>query len=395
MALLQGEKSGAFINPNRNPMKEMVFMRKPLYILGTILCAALIVGTLSLGFFHFNQAKASSLCTPTGYTQNGVNLTAALIVSGLNKNVTGTVYATGCNIGIYYSPGSSGTIQNADVSGATYYGILNNGGSVIVNLTRVHDIGDNPLDGLQQGIGIDWAEGSSAKGTISNDLVWNYQKDAIFAGGSGTQASISHNTIIGQGPIGYIAQNGIEFDDGAKGTISNNFVTGNAYTGSGLVDATGILVSGGSCFGAPLVTGTTISSNILVGNDVGILTFNVDNNCQPVTTPTKLHLKNNIISNDGVNNTSGHGVAGQGYQAGISDTGDGDTITSNNLCGTGYTAVVTPPPFLTFIDLSFTNSPVATGNISCLDGSAITPSILAIAQHAHMHAPLHPSRAVK
>lgn len=369
-------------------------MRKPLYILGTILSAGLIVSALCLGFFHFNQAKASSLCTPTGYIVNGNNLTAALIESGLNKNVTGTVYATGCNIGIYYSHGSTGTVQNAEISGASYYGILNNGGNVIVNLTRIHDIGDNPLDGLQQGIGIEWVEGSSAKGTITNDLLWNYQKDGIFVGGSGTQATISRNTVIGQGPVGYIAQNGIEFDDGATGSIANNFVTGNSYTGSGLVDATGILVSGGSCFGTPLVVGLSVTGNILVGNDVGILTFNVDNNCQPVTTPTKLHIRKNIVTNDGVNNTSGHGVTGQGYQAGISDTGDGDTIASNNICGTGYTAV-TPPPFLTFIDLSFTNSPIASGNISCLDGSAITPSIVAMTQHVHMHAPLHPSRAIK
>lgn len=55
-------------------------------------------------------------CTPTGFYQDGINLTAKQI----GGNVTGTLDATSCNIGVYYGPGTSGTVSGT-ISGANYY----------------------------------------------------------------------------------------------------------------------------------------------------------------------------------------------------------------------------------------------------------------------------------
>ena len=49
-----------------------------------------------------------------------------------------------------------------------------------------------------------------------------------------------------------------------------------------------------------------------------------------------------------------------GYQAGVSDEGYADQITLNAICGVAYTPV-TPPPYLSQIDIAATN-PVVNGN---------------------------------
>ena len=81
-------------------------------------------------------------------------------------------------------------------------------------------------------------------------------------------------------------------------------------------------------------------------------------------------MNKNDSSNNAVNNTSGWGIVGQGYQAGITDQGNGDTITKNTVCGIGYTPV-TPPPYLYFIDTTATNNVTLKKNktrTSCGDG---------------------------
>src|SRR5262245_42921183 len=68
-------------------------------------------------------ATRAAVCTPTGFVRDSMNLTAALV--NPVGTVTGTVDATGCNIGIYYSA-STGNVNNADVFGANYFGIVVN-----------------------------------------------------------------------------------------------------------------------------------------------------------------------------------------------------------------------------------------------------------------------------
>ena len=361
-------------------------MRKVLYSIGVLIPVALIVSVLSIGFVHVNSAKASPnvSCTATGFFRDSINLTAAVIATN-NANVTGTVNAAGCNIGVYFGSGLAGTVT-AQIFGANYFGVVNDGGNVTINKSQIHDIGENPLNGDQHGVAIYFAFNSLAKGKITNNLIWNYQKGGIVVNGVGSSATVTNNIVIGQGAVNYIAQNGIQIGYGAKATVSNNVVTGNSYTGSGLTASGGIIVVGGSCYGGALTIGTKINGNTVIGNDVGIWLSNLDGtSCIPTLTPTKVVVNKNISTNDAVNNTSGGGSVGVGYQAGVADQGDLDQITTNSICGLGYTPV-TPPPYLYFIDTTVTNSPVVSGNTSCLDGSPISVASASVT-HAKKHVP--------
>jgi hypothetical protein len=161
-------------------------------------------------------------------------------------------------------------------------------------------------------------------------------------------------------------------------------VTGNSYSGSNLAASGGILIYGGSCYGNALTVGVKVTSNVVIGNDVGIYLSNLDgSDCIPTLTPTNIVATKNIITNDAVNNTTGFSSSA-GYQAGISDQGDGDSMTNNSICGLGYTPV-TPPPYLYFIDTTNTNNPTVSGNTSCLDGSTTSSLSVKTASHADKH----------
>jgi hypothetical protein len=338
--------------------------------------------------------RALAACTQTGFVRDNINLTAALINPA--GTVSGDVDATGCNIGIYYGavapppppgpggPGGPGPgsemVNMASVHGANYYGIVNNGANVTIQNSTVYDIGETPLNGDQHGVGIYFAFGTKATGNITGNVLWNYQKGGIVVN-SLPKVNISNNTVIGQGPVSYIAQNGIQLGYGGEGTISNNLIVGNSYTGAGQTDSAGILYFGGACNGAgtPNSINSTISGNTLVGNDIGIYMSDLDANCNLISTPTNNKALNNIIRDNAVNNTTGDG-AGAGYQAGILDNGDQDTIQGNSICGIGYTPVATPPPFLFAIDTTFTNNPILKNNTTCsasgpVTADAATPAI--------------------
>jgi hypothetical protein len=96
-----------------------------------------------------------------------------------------------------------------------------------------------------------------------------------------------------------------------------------------------VLIFGGC--GDPLTPNVAVNRNILTDNDVGIFLFNAQPDCTTAPT-TKTHdtAVNNTISNGAVTSTSGFGP-GCGYQAGVSNVGNHDTINTNDISGTGYT----------------------------------------------------------
>jgi len=304
-------------------------------------------------------------CTSTGFVRDGINLTAALINPA--GEINGDVDATGCNIGIYYGPGAHGSLDQASVHGANYYGVVNDGARVDITGSTIYDIGETPLNGTQHGVGIYFAFTSAARGDIKNNVIWNYQKGGIVVSGPLARATVSGNTVIGQGPIDFIAQNGIQAGFGADTDVTGNLVVGNSYTGAGGAASAGLLLVGGDCFGGATQTDTSVAKSVAVGNDVGVWFVNLDANCNPVTTPTRDIASGNTVRNNAVNNTSGDGP-GAGYQAGIADQGDGDQIVRNSICGAGYTPVPAPPPFLFTIDVTDTNNPVVRGNVTCPGG---------------------------
>jgi hypothetical protein len=285
--------------------------------------------------------------------------------------VSGTVNAAGCNIGVYYDTGV-GTVDHADISGSNYFGVLVNGDAniVAVNITNssIHDIGETPLNGTQHGAGIYYRSFfpvGSATGIISGNTFTNYQKGGIVANGEGTSVTISGNTVTGQGPVTYIAQNGIQVGYGASATVSGNTVTGNSYSGSIFASSGGILVVGGPGYGNgpdgnpfPYTVQTHIQKNILTGNDVGVWLSN-DNNGVPPPTPTSIKVQSNTITNCCVTNATGGGTVP--YQAGISDEGNRDSLINNKISGDGYDPDTLPGSTFS-IDVSLTTAPKVHAN---------------------------------
>jgi hypothetical protein len=320
------------------------------------LAAVLVIAAGLASTIGIGSARAAT-CTPTGFVRDNIDLTAAQI----GGDVTGALDATGCNIGVYYDSTHSGNVTGADIFGANYFGVVVNGdvGAVSVNVTgsTVHDIGETPLNGSQHGTAIYYrALGSgSASGTISGNTVTHYQKNGITMNGN-VSAGITKNTVTGEGPVDYTAQNGIQVGYGAKATVTGNAVSRNAYTGTNLASSGGILVVGGECFGPGLAytVGLDISKNTLTNNDVGVWLFNADANCSTPTTKTNNNVKFNTISNDAVTNTTGFSAT-CGYQAGVGDVGHKDAIVNNSISGVGYTPQAgdcagSSHAFLRFID---------------------------------------------
>jgi hypothetical protein len=316
------------------------------------LTAAVAAAAVALVAVAAASGSSAATCTPTGFFRDSINMTAALINPA---KVPGTVNATGCNIGIYFGPGSTGQVNKAEVYGANYFGVVNNGGKVNVQNSSIHDIGETPLNGTQHGVGIYWAYGAASSGDIGNDTIWNYQKGGIVVN-SGT-ANVHNNTVTGQGRIAYTAQNGIQMAFGGSGSIHNNVVSGNAYTGGNPAtpgdgnvntDATGILVFGG-CGDA--VSTPEVNNNTLSENDIGVYYVNYDASCSTTpATPTNGSIHNNAISNNHITNWLGN-LDGRGYQAGIAEWGNGDDIHNNTISGAGYAPTDNASDYLTPIDV--------------------------------------------
>jgi hypothetical protein len=285
-------------------------------------------------------AQASATCTPTGYSRDGINLTAAII--NPTAPVTQPVNATGCNIGVFVSAGHA-TVK-AEVFGANYYGVAvvpvsSVQATVTVDHANIHDIGESPLNGDQHGVGI-YFNGFAGRvnGTVSDTAVTNYQKGGIVANGPGTKATLVNNKVVGQGPVSYIAQNGIQVAYGATGNITNNTVSGNGYTGPGTYSA-GILVYGDNDPRDAYDTNLHITNNMLVDNQYGIdaenWTDDGTGNYTPVASPTKNQIANNHITLNNAASTYTQSTGDPSYPdyAGIYDVGVGDTLNNNTITG--------------------------------------------------------------
>lgn len=327
-------------------------------------------GLLVLLLLTWTVPQALAACTATGFVRDSINLTAALI--NPRGVVSGDVDATGCNIGIYYGVGATGLVNGASIHSANYYGVVNNGANVTIQNSTIYDIGETPLNGDQHGVAIYFAYATTAQGNITGNVIWNYQKGGIVVNGPLAKSNVLNNTVIGQGPVDFIAQNGIQLGYGAQGSIKGNLVVGNSYTGAGETASGGIVLVGGAGYAGANEVGIVVQQNIVVGNDIGVWFSNLDANYNPIATPTYDQALLNTVRNNSVNNTTGAGTAG--YQAGIVDQGDYDSIVSNSVCGAGYTPV-TPPPYLLFIDVTATNNPIVKNNTTCNATSPVTGSV--------------------
>lgn len=196
-----------------------------------------VVLALSLGAIlapTFDNASATT-CTNTGFTRDGINLTAAVINPA--GTVTGDVDASGCNIGVYIDNGAK-VVEDANIHGANYFGILVNGDvnnvSADIKGSSIHDIGETPFNGSQHGVAVYYRAlgAGTATGKIMGNTVEKYQKGGITVNGAGATVEVTGNTVKGLGKVNFIAQNGVQFGWGANGIARDNEISGNFYTGT-------------------------------------------------------------------------------------------------------------------------------------------------------------------
>jgi hypothetical protein len=301
-------------------------MKRSLLVLSILFCLAVSI--------------ANAQCTQTGFFRDGINLTASMI--NPTSPVSGQIIATTCNIGIYIDNGDV-TIENSEISGANYYGIVVNGDvnhvSASITNNYIHDIGESPLSGMQHGIAV-YVRAmnltSSASGTVATNDIRRYQKGGIVVSGQGANVGITDNVLTGEGAVPYIAQNGIQVGYGAMASVMRNKVYGHSYSGANNASSAGILVVGGEYFGLglPYVVNARIMQNTLLGNDVGVFIYQADSNYNVPSTPTNIKVVNNTISSSwtiNANNQTGNG--GTPYMAGVSDYGNADKIINNSISG--------------------------------------------------------------
>lgn len=127
-------------------------------------------------------------------------------------------------------------------------------------ITRIQQTVD-PFPDNGWGIWVGGLVAGGATAELTDNTITDYRKSGIVVFDPASFVTVSRNTVIGAGPTTLIAQNGIEFQDGANGVITQNVVTGNVYTPAG-TEATGILVQSAGR--------VEVSHNQVVGNELGI-----------------------------------------------------------------------------------------------------------------------------
>jgi hypothetical protein len=198
----------------------------------------------------------AGVCTPTPFIRDGRVMTAAVIGTAIPISRT-VVDATGCDIGIYYAPGTTGSVDQSTIAGAFYFGVVNHSAHVDVTRSSVSNIGDRPFSGAQHGNAILYTTENqvidpithaitvvtlgSAGGTVSGNQVSLYQKGGIIVRGVGASADVLDNEVRGLGPVNFIAQNGIQISFGGTAVVRENIVSENDYTPEGTTSC-GILL---------------------------------------------------------------------------------------------------------------------------------------------------------
>ena len=247
----------------------------------------------------------------------------------------------------------------------------------------------------------------TAHAHIQNTTIDAYQSGGIFADGASSTVDLHASIVRGSGPKPTVEQVGVQISRGATGELTDNLIAGNEYNGTTPgIAGLGIDIFGGctDVGGGPLDTNVRVSGNDIANNDLGIFVLQGDNSSQcvnPAPTPTAEQIvANRITKDDGITNTATeidqYGNDYTGYQAGIQDSGNSDTITHNTIASSSgaFGPQMTPPgPFLAPIDIQSypTTSPLIHANT--YNGRPTTPPYPGQSgAPTHAHAAAHNSR---
>ena len=132
-------------------------------------------------------------------------------------------------------------------SSATAAGIyVGGGGSAVIQdnyITQIWQV-TAASRGIQNGVAIEVGrqfDGTTGSAAILNNTIDHFQKNAMEIDNNGSYAAVFNNTVIGEGPIDYTAQNGIQVSRGASGWVQGNTVRNMSYTPATYADS-GILL---------------------------------------------------------------------------------------------------------------------------------------------------------
>ena len=293
-----------------------------LWIGHAVVLAGLPVVTLAgAGAMALGQAPAgaAATCVPAGTT----GLTAVKVVTASTSTLSGTtISATGCDVGIYVAPTTSGvTIKGVTVTGANDHGIfVQDASSVTIETSTVKGNGVAPTPKINENKAIELVGTSSS--------------------------TVHHDTVTGNvgGGIG-VADDGPTVDPGGPkpsatvphasktDTVSTNTVTGN-YAGCGIVYAaynkgagiSGGTISGNTVTGAPGKFGPhgPVIGGVVVAADT------------PGTTLSGVTVTDNTITGAGIAGVIVHSNA-------PGDSVSGVTVTANKLAGDDWLSTDGPP----------------------------------------------------
>jgi hypothetical protein len=200
--------------------------------------------------------------TLQGETGTVINSPSTLNVSfTTSKDNKAIVYVNNANVTIdnILVDGLKKGNANYRFMGIAYY----NAGGTISN-SEVKNIIDDPFSGVQHGVGIYIYNDDGVARTVDilDNIVYNYQKTGIAVAGDDLTANIDGNKVTGKGNTGTTAQNGIQLSYGATGSVTNNEVKGNYYTGGGWAASNILLYQ---------ATGTVnVEGNTLINGNFGV-----------------------------------------------------------------------------------------------------------------------------
>lgn len=208
---------------------------------------------------------------------------------------------------------------------------------------------ESSLRGCQEGFAImvRIEDGTARNVELKGNEISGYQKAGIVVSGP-VNTTVINNKVQGSGPVEDIAQNGIQFSNGATGKLTSNTISSHSYAkhckpdDQGCVPevASAILVLTASSQGSSgSGRDTYLSSNTLTNNDVGIYLQKPEpdnSGSDGEARMNTLKVYENTLQNDAVTN-------GIPYQVGILDTsGNGNIIYSNTVAGAGYNPATRP-----------------------------------------------------
>lgn len=358
-AAISSVPAGSTIMVCPNSYPEQIVIDKPLTLKGVA----------------FDNGGAATITAPAGGIVANTFSVSSPTTAIAAQIAVNTDVATAVNISNLVVDGSNNGIGGcAPLFVGIYYG---NSSGTLTHVSAVNQMLAPSLNGCQSGLGIFVeSDGTGGKSTVtlSDNYVYNFDKNGITGDGVGTAVTINGNTVIGAGPTTGAAENSIQVSDGATGSVSGNIVGANVWSPDVFGD-TGDAAAGILIYASKNIT---VNGNTVTQTQYGIAFVSADS----TDTADGGTINSNKISNtllyDGIDlcsngsNLKGNVITGSGesgihFDDSCGSTGNSNTATGNTIntaCAgvlagpsvTGNTS--TPNTFINTVTQTLTGSDV-------------------------------------